>query len=74
MRLLASAATFSLPLLALVLLWAVVVGVFDVDPRLFPGVPAVGRAAAFSQIACARRRSSVRPQAGRSSIGGAVLA
>ncbi|MCM5569930.1 ABC transporter permease [Burkholderiaceae bacterium FT117] len=46
MRSLASAATFALPLLALVLIWAVVVGAFDVDPRLFPGVPAVGRAAA----------------------------
>lgn len=45
MRSLASAATFTLPLLALVVIWAAVVAAFDVNPRLFPGVPAVGQAA-----------------------------
>lgn len=45
MRRLASAATFSLPLLVLVVLWAIVVRAFDVDPRIFPGVGAVGGAA-----------------------------
>jgi taurine transport system permease protein len=44
MRRIASAALFSLPLLLLVVLWAVVVRVFDVDPRVFPGVGAVGQA------------------------------
>jgi taurine transport system permease protein len=44
MRSFASAAVFSLPLLLLVLLWAVLVQVFEVDPRVFPGVGAVGRA------------------------------
>ena len=45
MRRLASAAVFSLPLIALVVLWAVVVRAFDVNPRLFPDVTSVGRAA-----------------------------
>lgn len=45
MRRLASAATFSLPLLVLVVLWAIIVRAFDVDPRIFPGVGAVGGAA-----------------------------
>lgn len=45
MRRLASAIQFSLPLLVLVVLWAVVVRAFDVNPRLFPGVGAVGHAA-----------------------------
>ena len=44
MRRLASAALFSLPLLALVLLWAIVVRAFDVDPRVFPGIGAVVQA------------------------------
>ena len=42
MRRIASAALFSLPLLLLVVLWVVVVRVFDVDPRIFPVVGAVG--------------------------------
>ena len=45
MRRLASAAVFSLPLIALVVLWAIVVRAFDVNPRLFPDVLSVGRAA-----------------------------
>jgi NitT/TauT family transport system permease protein/taurine transport system permease protein len=45
MRRLASAATFTLPLLVLVALWAIIVRAFDVDPRIFPGVGAVGGAA-----------------------------
>lgn len=45
MRRLASAATFTLPLLVLVALWAIIVRAFDVDPRIFPGVGAVGSAA-----------------------------
>ena len=45
MRGLASAAAFCLPLFALVAIWALVVQVFDVDPRVFPGLPAVGQAA-----------------------------
>ncbi len=45
MRRLASAAVFSLPLIALVVLWALVVRVFEVNPRLFPDVLSVGRAA-----------------------------
>jgi NitT/TauT family transport system permease protein/taurine transport system permease protein len=36
-----SAAVFMLPLLALVAIWAAVVRVFEVDPRVFPGVGAV---------------------------------
>jgi NitT/TauT family transport system permease protein/taurine transport system permease protein len=36
---------FALPLIALVVLWAIVVRAFDVNPRLFPGVGAVGAAA-----------------------------
>ena len=45
MRRLASAAVFSLPLIALVVLWATVVRVFEVNPRVFPDVLSVGRAA-----------------------------
>jgi len=45
MRRLASAAVFSLPLIALVVLWAIVVRAFEVNPRLFPDVLSVGRAA-----------------------------
>jgi NitT/TauT family transport system permease protein/taurine transport system permease protein len=45
MRRLASAAVFSLPLIALVVAWAFVVRAFDVNPRVFPGIEAVGRAA-----------------------------
>lgn len=45
MRRLVSAGTFVLPLIALVVLWAIVVRAFDVNPRLFPGVGAVGAAA-----------------------------
>jgi NitT/TauT family transport system permease protein/taurine transport system permease protein len=45
MRRLASAAAFSLPLIALVVLWAIVVRAFDVNPRLFPDVLSVGQAA-----------------------------
>jgi taurine transport system permease protein len=45
MRRLASAATFTLPLLVLVALWAIIVRAVDVDPRIFPGVGAVGSAA-----------------------------
>jgi NitT/TauT family transport system permease protein/taurine transport system permease protein len=44
MRRLASAALFSTPLLVLVVLWAIVVRAFDVNPRVFPGVGAVGLA------------------------------
>ena len=44
MRRLASAVLFSLPLLALAVLWAIVVRTFDVDPRVFPGIGAVGQA------------------------------
>jgi NitT/TauT family transport system permease protein/taurine transport system permease protein len=39
---------FALPLIALVVLWAIVVRAFDVNPRLFPGVGAVGAAAVES--------------------------
>lgn len=45
MRRLVSAGMFALPLIALVVLWAIVVRAFDVNPRLFPGVGAVGAAA-----------------------------
>lgn len=45
MRRLVSAGMFALPLIALVMLWAIVVRAFDVNPRLFPGVGAVGAAA-----------------------------
>lgn len=45
MRRLVSAGMFALPLIALVVLWAIVVHAFDVNPRLFPGVGAVGAAA-----------------------------
>lgn len=48
MRRLASAAVFSLPLIALVVLWAIVVRAFDVNPRVFPDVLSVGRAAVES--------------------------
>lgn len=48
MRRLVSAGMFALPLIALVLLWAIVVRAFDVNPRLFPGVGAVGAAAVES--------------------------
>jgi NitT/TauT family transport system permease protein/taurine transport system permease protein len=47
-RRLASAAVFSLPLIALVVLWAIVVRAFDVNPRVFPDVLSVGRAAVES--------------------------
>lgn len=50
MRRLVSAGMFALPLIALVVLWAIVVRAFDVNPRLFPGVGAVG-AAAIESIA-----------------------
>lgn len=43
-RRLASALWFMLPLLVLVAVWALVVRVFEVQPRVFPDVPAVGRA------------------------------
>ena len=39
-----AAATFVLPLAGLVALWALTVRVFDVDPRVFPGVGAVAKA------------------------------
>lgn len=45
MRPLASAAIFMLPLLVLVAIWVVVVRVFEVNPRVFPDVLSVGRAA-----------------------------
>ncbi|MFA7664816.1 MAG: ABC transporter permease [Burkholderiaceae bacterium] len=48
MRRLASATYFSLPLIALVVLWAIVVRVFDVDPRVFPGIGSVVGAAVES--------------------------
>lgn len=48
MRALASAAIFILPLLVLVVIWAVVVRAFEVNPRVFPDVLSVGRAAAES--------------------------
>jgi len=41
-------AAFVLPLAALVVLWAVAVRAFDVDPRVFPGVGAVVQAGAES--------------------------
>ena len=44
MQRLASASLFVLPLLALVLLWAIVVRAFDVNPRVFPGIEAVVQA------------------------------
>lgn len=44
-RRLASAFWFTLPLLVLVAIWALVVRVFEVHPRVFPDVPSVGRAA-----------------------------
>lgn len=42
---LAGAAVFVAPLLALVVIWAVVVPLFNVNPRIFPSVGAVGDAA-----------------------------
>jgi taurine transport system permease protein len=48
MRPLASAAIFTLPLLVLVVIWAVVVRVFEVNPRVFPDVLSVGGAAVES--------------------------
>ena len=42
---LVGAATFVAPLLLLVVLWAIVVPLFHVDPRVFPSVGAVGTAA-----------------------------
>ena len=42
---LAGAATFIAPLLALVLIWAIAVPLFGIDPRIFPSVPAVAAAA-----------------------------
>jgi len=48
MRALASAAMFTLPLLVLVVIWAVVVRVFEVNPRVFPDVLSVGQAAVES--------------------------
>lgn len=50
MRRLVSAGVFVLPLIALVVLWEIVVRAFDVNPRIFPGVGAVG-AAALESIA-----------------------
>ncbi|WP_326542390.1 ABC transporter permease [Pseudorhodoferax sp.] len=44
-RRLASAFWFTLPLLVLVAIWALVVRVFEVHPRIFPDVASVGRAA-----------------------------
>jgi taurine transport system permease protein len=44
-RRLASAFWFTLPLLVLVAIWALVVRVFEVHPRVFPDVAAVGGAA-----------------------------
>lgn len=44
-RRLASAFWFTLPLLVLVAIWALVVRVFEVHPRVFPDVASVGRAA-----------------------------
>jgi NitT/TauT family transport system permease protein/taurine transport system permease protein len=41
----AGAAVFVAPLLALVLVWAIVVPVFQINPRVFPSVGAVGAAA-----------------------------
>ena len=42
---LAGAAMFAAPLLALVAVWAVVVPLFQINPRVFPSVGAVGTAA-----------------------------
>ena len=39
---LAGAAMFAAPLLALVAVWAVVVPLFQINPRVFPSVGAVG--------------------------------
>jgi taurine transport system permease protein len=41
-----AAAGFMLPLVGLVVLWALIVRGFDVDPRIFPGVGAVAQAGA----------------------------
>jgi taurine transport system permease protein len=43
-RRLLAALTFSVPLLALVVIWHLAVTLFEVDPRVFPGVAAVWRA------------------------------
>lgn len=48
MRRLVSAGIFVLPLIALVVSWEIVVRAFDVNPRIFPGVGAVGAAAVES--------------------------
>ena len=45
MNSLAGAAMFVAPLLALVAIWAVVVPLFQINPRVFPSVGAVGTAA-----------------------------
>ncbi len=42
---LAGAAMFVAPLLVLVILWAIVVPLFEINPRVFPSVGAVGSAA-----------------------------
>ena len=42
---LAGAAVFVTPLAALVLLWAIVVPLFGINPRIFPSVSAVSGAA-----------------------------
>jgi taurine transport system permease protein len=46
MNSLAGAAMFLAPLLALVAVWAIVVPLFDVNPRIFPSVASVAEAAA----------------------------
>jgi taurine transport system permease protein len=43
---LAGAAMFVAPLLALVAIWAIVVPLFDVNPRIFPSLASVADAAA----------------------------
>lgn len=48
MNALAGAAMFVAPLLGLVVIWAVVVPLFDVSPRIFPSVGAVAAAAVAS--------------------------
>ena len=48
MNSLAGAAMFVAPLLALVAIWAIVVPLFEVNPRIFPSVASVADAAADS--------------------------
>jgi len=50
MRKLSAAVRFTLPLLTLVVLWMLVVYAFDVNPRVFPGVAAVGHAATEAML------------------------